>query len=51
VSATGVSQVVEVFEQFNGLAKGREVPRTQTALTHNVGATGGSCSVHIFSRR
>ncbi len=51
VSATGVSQVVEVFEQFNGLAKGREVPRTTTALTHNVGATGGSCSVHIFSRR
>jgi acetyl-CoA C-acetyltransferase len=51
VSATGVSQVIEVFEQFNGLAKGREVPRTQTALTHNVGATGGSCSVHIFSRR
>ncbi|MCI4373111.1 MAG: acetyl-CoA acetyltransferase [Thermoplasmata archaeon] len=51
VSATGVSQVVEVYEQFNGLAKGREVPRTQTALTHNVGATGGSCSVHIFSRR
>jgi acetyl-CoA C-acetyltransferase len=51
VSATGVSQVVEVYEQFNGLAKGREVPRTGTALTHNVGATGGSCSVHIFSRR
>jgi acetyl-CoA C-acetyltransferase len=51
VSATGVSQVVEVFEQFNGLAKGREVPKTERALTHNVGATGGSCSVHIFSRR
>ncbi len=51
VSATGVSQVVEIFEQFNGLAKGREVPRTETALAHNVGATGGSCSVHIFSRR
>ena len=51
VSATGASQVVEVFEQFNGLATGREVPRAETALTHNVGATGGSCSVHIFSRR
>jgi len=51
VSATGASQVVEIFEQFNGLAKGREVPRTETALAHNVGATGGSCSVHIFSRR
>lgn len=51
VSATGASQVVEIFEQINGLAKGREVPRTNTALAHNVGATGGSCSVHIFSRR
>jgi len=51
VSATGASQVVEIFEQMNGLAKGREVPRTDTALAHNVGATGGSCSVHIFSRR
>ena len=51
VSATGASQVVEIFEQVNGLAKGREVPHTETALAHNVGATGGSCSVHIFSRR
>ncbi|MCI4364895.1 MAG: acetyl-CoA acetyltransferase [Thermoplasmata archaeon] len=51
VSATGASQVVEIFEQFNGRAPGREVPRTETALAHNVGATGGSCSVHIFSRR
>ena len=51
VSATGASQVVEIFEQMNGLAKGREVPKTGTALAHNVGATGGSCSVHIFSRR
>jgi acetyl-CoA C-acetyltransferase len=51
VSATGAGQVVEIFEQFNGLAKGREVPKTETALAHNVGATGGSCSVHIFSRR
>jgi acetyl-CoA C-acetyltransferase len=51
VSATGASQVVEIFEQFNGLARGREVPRAEVALAHNVGATGGSCSVHIFSRR
>jgi acetyl-CoA C-acetyltransferase len=51
VGATGAGQVVEIFEQVNGRAKGREVPRTETALAHNVGATGGSCSVHIFSRR
>jgi len=51
VAATGASQVVEIFEQVNGLAQGREVPRSDVALAHNVGATGGSCSVHIFSRR
>ncbi len=51
IGATGAAQVVEIFEQVNGLARGREVPRTETALAHNVGATGGSCSVHIFGRR
>ncbi|MGP8072140.1 MAG: thiolase C-terminal domain-containing protein [Thermoplasmata archaeon] len=51
VSATGASQVVEIFEQFNGRATGRQVPKADVALAHNVGATGGSCSVHIFSRR
>ncbi|MFG1530721.1 MAG: beta-ketoacyl synthase N-terminal-like domain-containing protein [Thermoplasmata archaeon] len=50
VSATGVAQVVEVFEQMNGTAGSRAVARAETALTHNVGATGGSCSVHIFRR-
>ena len=51
VSATGAGQVVEIFEQFNQKAGGRQVPRTELALAHNVGATGGSCSVHIFGRR
>ena len=51
ISATGAAQVVEVFEQFNGTAGRRAVPRAELALTHNVGATGGSCSVHIFGRR
>ncbi len=51
VSATGASQVVEIFEQFNQRAGGRQVPRAEVALAHNVGATGGSCSVHLFSRR
>jgi acetyl-CoA C-acetyltransferase len=51
VSATGASQVVEIFEQFNHQAGGRAVPRAETALAHNVGATGSSCSVHIFGHR
>jgi acetyl-CoA C-acetyltransferase len=51
ISATGAAQVVEIYEQFNGLAGARSVPHAEVALAHNVGATGGSCSVHIFSRR
>lgn len=51
ISATGAAQVVEIFEQFNGRAGPRAVPHAEVALAHNVGATGGSCSVHIFARR
>ncbi|MCI4336711.1 MAG: acetyl-CoA acetyltransferase [Thermoplasmata archaeon] len=51
VSATGAAQVFEIFEQFNGRAGGRQVPKAEIALAHNVGATGSSCSVHIFGRR
>jgi acetyl-CoA C-acetyltransferase len=51
VSATGAGQVVEIFEQFNHRAGGRQVPKTDWALAHNVGATWGSCSVHLFSHR
>ncbi len=50
VGATGVGQVVEVWEQFNGLAGKRTVPGAEIALTHNVGATGGTVNVHIFRR-
>jgi acetyl-CoA C-acetyltransferase len=49
VGATGVGQVVEVFQQLNHKAGGRQVQDARVALTHNVGATGGSCGVHIFA--
>lgn len=51
VGATGVGQVVEVFEQLHGRAGGRQVENAKVGLTHNVGATGGSCAVHIFEMR
>jgi acetyl-CoA C-acetyltransferase len=51
VSATGAAQVFEIFEQFNQRAGGRQVPNAEIALAHNVGATGGSCSVHVFARK
>ena len=48
VGATGIGQVVEVYEQLHEKAQGRQVKNARKALTHNVGATGGSCAVHIF---
>ena len=50
VSATGAAQIVEIMEQFAGKAGKREVPHATVGLAHNVGATGGSCSVHILQK-
>ena len=49
VGASGVAQVVEVFKQMRGEAGARQVAGdVPVALTHNVGATGNTCAVHIF---
>lgn len=50
IGATGVGQIVEVYEQLLGRAGARQVKNAETALTHNFGATGASCAVHIFRR-
>ncbi len=50
IGATGVGQVVEVYEQLLGKAGERQVKGAEIALTHNFGATGASCAVHIFRR-
>jgi acetyl-CoA C-acetyltransferase len=52
VGASGVAQGVEVFKQMRGLAGERQVSSdVSLALTHNVGATGSTCVVHIYERR
>ena len=48
IGATGVGQVVEVYEQLTGVAGERSVEGAEIGLTHNFGATGASCAVHIF---
>jgi acetyl-CoA C-acetyltransferase len=50
IGATGIGQVVEVFEQFTGKADQRTIKDAQIALTHNFGATGASAAVHIFKK-
>jgi acetyl-CoA C-acetyltransferase len=53
VGASGIGQVVESWAQMRGEAGLRQVPgkEIRLALTHNVGATGGTCVVHIYERR
>lgn len=48
IGATGVGQVVEAFDQLTGKAGERTVKDAKIGLTHNFGATGASCAVHIF---
>jgi acetyl-CoA C-acetyltransferase len=52
VGASGVAQAVEVWKQMREQAGGRQVKGDiPLALTHNVGATGSTCVVHIYERR
>jgi len=49
VGATGVAQVVEVVEQLRGNAGKRQVKNAKIGLTQNMGGSGASSVVHIFS--
>jgi acetyl-CoA C-acetyltransferase len=52
VGASGVAQAVEIWKQMRGEAQARQVSGDiPLALTHNVGATGSTCVVHIYERR
>jgi acetyl-CoA C-acetyltransferase len=51
VGATGVGQLVEIWEQMSGHAGPRQVAGVNLTLTHNVGASGSTVVVHIFERR
>jgi len=52
VGASGVAQAVEIFKQLRGQAGARQTPlAAPLALSHNVGATGSTCVVHIYERK
>lgn len=52
VGASGVGQVIEIWKQLRGEAGERQLPgNLRLGLTHNVGGTGQTCTVHIFERR
>jgi acetyl-CoA C-acetyltransferase len=52
VGASGVGQAVEIWKQLRGEAGSRQMNQDpKLGLTHNVGATGNTCVVHIYERK
>jgi acetyl-CoA C-acetyltransferase len=50
VGATGTGQAYEIFLQLTGRAGRRQVKDAETALTHNVGGSGATATVHVYRR-
>ena len=50
VGATGIAQVREAVLQLRGESEGRQVEGARWGLTQNMGGTGASSVVHIFTR-
>ena len=48
VGATGVGQIVEVYEQLAGRSGERQVKGAKLGLAQNMGGSGGSSVVHIL---
>ena len=50
LGATGIAQVAEVIWQLRGEAAKRQVSDAEIGMSQNIGGTGGTCSIHIFSK-
>jgi len=50
VGATGTGQGYEMYLQLTGQAERRQVDDAEIALTHNVGGSGATATVHIYRR-
>ncbi|RKY82975.1 thiolase domain-containing protein, partial [candidate division KSB1 bacterium] len=48
VGATGIAQIVEIYEQLTGNAGERQVKEAKIGLAQNMGGSGGSSVVHIL---
>lgn len=50
VGATGTAQAYEIYLQLTGQAEKRQVKDADIGLTHNVGGSGATATVHIYRR-
>ena len=50
VGATGTAQAYEIYLQLTGQADKRQVKNAEIGLSHNVGGSGATATVHIYRR-
>jgi acetyl-CoA C-acetyltransferase len=50
VGATGTAQAYEIYLQLTGQADKRQVKNADVGLTHNVGGSGATATVHVYRR-
>jgi acetyl-CoA C-acetyltransferase len=50
VGATGTAQAYEMYLQLTGQAEERQIEDAKIGLSHNVGGSGATASVHIYRR-
>lgn len=51
VGATGVAQIIELYEQLSGTAGARQVKDAHVGMAQNMGGTGASCVIHILEAK
>lgn len=51
VGATGIAQIIELYEQLNGRAGARQVPNAHLGMAQNMGGSGASCVIHILEAK
>lgn len=48
VGATGIAQIIELYEQLAGRAEARQVKDARRGMAQNMGGSGASCVIHIL---
>ncbi len=48
VGATGIAQIIELYEQLQGKAGARQVKNAHIGMAQNMGGSGASCVIHIL---
>mgnify|MGYP000659288554 CR=1 FL=1 len=51
VGATGIAQIIELYEQLTGQAGKRQVKNAHIGLAQNMGGSGASCVINILEAK